>query len=662
LLNTFLILALILTFCSAKLKTKQLIDANKNYAVVNKSNGNVVRFNAKLQKLYAAPLDSTNTNYWKFEFRNDGTYLLRSVAANTQVMTVNNISYAEGAYLWTNDFWGGGNQMWYVDSIGGNEIMLRVKHTQKCMAIAGDIVQIGCNRSDPRQVWTVREQVVQPIVGVPLQSGVNYAVVNKSNGYVVKFNVALQKLLSGPLDGNQINYWTFNKQADDSYLIRSTANAAQVMTVNLISYADYAFLWTNVFWGGQNQQWFADGINATEFMLRAKHSGKCMALIGDIVQVPCNRDDTRQIWKVTPQAPSPIVDGQDYMIVNDNNGACVRFKGHITVLGHEQCNPAGNDYYWNFKKNPDGAYHIMSKALNEVITVKDISYAEGYAVWNNVIWGGDNQKWFVEFQTGGQFILRAKHSQKCLSSNPVNTAAQQFSCNAGDRKQLYIVRPRPPPGQMITGIFIDATTGKTVPATLFSSTQATFTSNETGQVYQATISPNMSYTNTIPSGTYTMTTNIAGYITATTPITVGTGSVTQNVVISPVVQGSRIVLTWGNMPTDMDLYCQDTVTNEVIFFRNKVVDVGKFDVDDTNSFGPETITLTDAATHKYKILVKNYSKEVPLSASGAKVEVYAGNALIASIEVPTGSGANIAWEVLEYDSANRSVTTTNRFF
>jgi hypothetical protein len=55
------------------------------------------------------------------------------------------------------------------------------------------------------------------------------------------------------------------------------------------------------------------------------------------------------------------------------------------------------------------------------------------------------------------------------------------------------------------------------------------------------------------------------------------------------LDGMRIVLTWGERPADLDSHI--TYPGNHIFFRSKKGTDANLDVDDTTSFGPETITL-----------------------------------------------------------------------
>ncbi len=121
--------------------------------------------------------------------------------------------------------------------------------------------------------------------------------------------------------------------------------------------------------------------------------------------------------------------------------------------------------------------------------------------------------------------------------------------------------------------------------------------------------------------------------------------------LSPVMDNldaMRIVLTWGAMPQDIDAHL--AYSGNHIFFQHKEGDGANLDVDDTNSFGPETVTIEQRKNgDDYIFSVHDYSdRENPntrnLSASGARVFVYVGESLVRTYYVPQGAQGNL-WTV-----------------
>lgn len=113
----------------------------------------------------------------------------------------------------------------------------------------------------------------------------------------------------------------------------------------------------------------------------------------------------------------------------------------------------------------------------------------------------------------------------------------------------------------------------------------------------------------------------------------------------------RVVLTWGASPSDLDSHM--LFGGSHVYYRSKNVGNVSLDVDDTSSYGPETITINgvkEGTTYHY--YVYNYSKggNRVLSNSGARVTVYVGDEIKYEFSVPTGSG--LYWDVFTYSVEN----------
>lgn len=110
----------------------------------------------------------------------------------------------------------------------------------------------------------------------------------------------------------------------------------------------------------------------------------------------------------------------------------------------------------------------------------------------------------------------------------------------------------------------------------------------------------------------------------------------------------RIVLTWGENPLDLDSHLN--YANQHIYWSNKEGRQANLDVDDRDSYGPETITIDQRLSDQYYVYsVHDFSnRDEPdsnrLAHSQAKVMVYTGESLIRSYEVPTNKIGNL-WAV-----------------
>lgn len=130
-------------------------------------------------------------------------------------------------------------------------------------------------------------------------------------------------------------------------------------------------------------------------------------------------------------------------------------------------------------------------------------------------------------------------------------------------------------------------------------------------------------------------------------------------------QALKIILTWGEQPTDLDSHLY---TPEIEGFNYHIYYVDKgspemppyawLDIDDTSSYGPETIWLERIFTGIYSYSVYNYSGVPDITTSSAHVEVIDAQGVIAAFDVPvTGSGR--WWNVFTLDGTTGEITWIN---
>lgn len=131
------------------------------------------------------------------------------------------------------------------------------------------------------------------------------------------------------------------------------------------------------------------------------------------------------------------------------------------------------------------------------------------------------------------------------------------------------------------------------------------------------------------------------------------------------LDGLRVVLHWNGNPLDLDSHL--AYSGNHIYFERKTGTMANLDVDDTDGFGPETITVEKKAEGKrYVYAVHDYTDATKtgnhnLSAqSGAKVFVYIGNTLVRSYLVPKENKAGNLWVVFMIDE-NGAFIDLNKF-
>ena len=178
----------------------------------------------------------------------------------------------------------------------------------------------------------------------------------------------------------------------------------------------------------------------------------------------------------------------------------------------------------------------------------------------------------------------------------------------------------------------------------------------------------------LPTGYYTVEASFDGYVTGYTNIIVmADGAKTDyDFTISPTLSDSniRIVLTWGASPSDLDSHLiGNTPSNDTfhIYYMSKAYNyqgtqMANLDVDDTSSYGPETITILKDVYGTYTYYVHDYSNKgssssTALSRSGAVVKVFSGSEQIAEYHVPTNQTGTY-WTVFTIDQ-NGNIVPVN---
>ena len=118
------------------------------------------------------------------------------------------------------------------------------------------------------------------------------------------------------------------------------------------------------------------------------------------------------------------------------------------------------------------------------------------------------------------------------------------------------------------------------------------------------------------------------------------------------LDGLRVVLTWGSRPSDLDSHL--VFPDNHIFFAKRKGQAANLDVDDTDSYGPETITIEQKKVgQRYVYAVHDFSNtsktnSYALSNSQARVDVYIGQTLMRTYNVKKQTNAT-TWVVFGID-------------
>ncbi len=205
-----------------------------------------------------------------------------------------------------------------------------------------------------------------------------------------------------------------------------------------------------------------------------------------------------------------------------------------------------------------------------------------------------------------------------------------------------------------------------------------------GWTKTATTASDGTFSIDVSVGTYTAEISKNGYVTAYYNVISGdTGlfAALANVtmVLTPVLSEDeyRIVLTWGDSPSDLDshlTYYVEDIQKCHVYYANKIGrydgdTIAKLDLDDVTSYGPETVTITlDASIiekgGQFRYSIHNFSEKHSsssngLSLSNATIHVYAGNELINTYHVPKDQVGTV-WHV--FDITEEGIEAVNEFY
>lgn len=121
----------------------------------------------------------------------------------------------------------------------------------------------------------------------------------------------------------------------------------------------------------------------------------------------------------------------------------------------------------------------------------------------------------------------------------------------------------------------------------------------------------------------------------------------------------RIVLDWGNSPSDLDLHLEKVGQYHIAYHHKRVADdrSARLDRDDVDGNGPETITITDVDDNAtYNCYVHDFSNRTnpdskKLSKSRARISVYNDNRLEFVLDVPTNKEEGTRWDAFQLNKS-----------
>ena len=125
----------------------------------------------------------------------------------------------------------------------------------------------------------------------------------------------------------------------------------------------------------------------------------------------------------------------------------------------------------------------------------------------------------------------------------------------------------------------------------------------------------------------------------------------------------RIILTWSATPADLDSHLYGPCPSEPrfhVYFSHPDAELVHLDIDRTDGYGPETITIRRVTPGQYRYMVHDYTNRSnpmshALSQSGAEIRVHLNREVHRFRAQGTQSGA--IWHVFDLEVAGDSSVT-----
>jgi len=331
---------------------------------------------------------------------------------------------------------------------------------------------------------------------------------------------------------------------------------------------------------------------------------------------------------------------------------------------------------------------VYENISSENIQVLDLMNLEGYPLWFEIVHEGETvrvpfkgarAKLIVDWETDFVTLEPGQTLQKTVNllRHPETTAIQYNLIQSGNYEltafysglwgftgaQSNILNFEVGQGGSISGVVSNAQNaepinGATISVKLNGVTLATATSGMDGTYAIPEL----------PGGTYTVEATSPGFLkgSKTGVVVVVLQDTTVTLPLSPLLAAGEIslVLTWGESPGDLDSHLWLPLERQYHLYYSREGNLeecpfANLDVDDTDSFGPETVTIVGRFEGTYHYAVHNYNESPSLTVSEAQVQVFDSSGLIATFMVPT-EGTGLWWHVLSIDGTTGEITEVNQ--
>lgn len=227
-------------------------------------------------------------------------------------------------------------------------------------------------------------------------------------------------------DATQWEYWGGQNQifriewVEAAHYRLIAQHSGRVLDVEGQSTANGALIHQWDWWGGNNQKFRLDPLGHGYYRLVARHTGK----VADVQAASANNGakiiqwdwwgGNNQQWRL---GPAPIS--------SQHSGKVLDIAGGSTANGalvHQWDYWGGGNQRFRLDPVGGGFYRIMIEHTGKCIDIEGVSTANGARAIQWEYWGGGNQKFKPEPLPGGYYKLIAQHSGKALDVSNWSTA------------------------------------------------------------------------------------------------------------------------------------------------------------------------------------------------------------------------------------------------
>ena len=251
--------------------------------------------------------------------------------------------------------------------------------------------------------------------------------VPSSHGIAAGAWISRGSRLDNGADATQWDYWGGQNQifriewVEAAHYRLIAQHSGRVLDVDGISTANGAQIQQWDWWGGDNQKYRLDPLGQGYYRVVPKHSGKCMDVSGGSVNLGAKViqwdwwGGNNQQWRLGPAPISARHSGKTLDIEGGGTGNGARLIQWDYWGGANQ----------RFRLDPvgDGYYRIMIESSGKCLDVFGISTDSGAVIQQWEWWGGDNQRFKPEPTGDGFYRLVAKHSGKVIDVSGGSTGS-----------------------------------------------------------------------------------------------------------------------------------------------------------------------------------------------------------------------------------------------